>query len=340
MEGRDELPNMTNVFSIQDKEEPRSLLDTSPFIKKNLVHSIDVTPTPNTIYRIDTSALEISLSKDEALTHVFDMFKKENQFELLLDKLVEKTPEIKVSLFNYIKKNPVFYPKLMQNTSLLHEIARSLEASATRRLNVSAKHKLDLKEKIGSEHDSYTDNLNQSLTELVDASDCYAKAICHKKSNQCEKRAKLVALQLHLMNRGIFILDLSTSELTDLIAKLESFHEAYIISEAYDFHLVWRKALFDNVILRSDITYLNDYCRKYDLPSFLIEELVLLYKQYINNHELSTEDRSKLAKSMKTILARLPEIEIKFKIYTQLNFENAKSELLSDPITKAILNVA
>lgn len=269
-------------------------------------------------------------SRDGAMSYLFNLFRDKNQFDLLLSKDTEKTPELRIALFKYVKRNPELYSLVILNTSLLREIAESFEASATKRLDC-------LDPAVNFKSDLLSDDLSASLTELVDASDCYAKADCHKKSKNCEKLAKLVALQLHLLDRENCILNLSSSDLADLVVNLESFYEAYIIAEAYDCHIFWRQALFNNAVLKNDIMYLNDYCREFKLSSNMIEELVLLYKQYINNHQLSREMSSRLAKAVKIILSRMPSIKIKYKIYNQLNFDDAKEELLSYPVTKAIL---
>lgn len=269
-------------------------------------------------------------SRDGAMSYLFNLFRDKNQFDLLLSKNIEKTPELRIALFKYVKRNPDLYSLVILNISLLREIAESLEASASRRL-------CNLDPSINFKSDTLSNDLNVSLTELVDASDCYAKADCHKKSKNCEKLAKLVALQLHLLDRENCILNLSPCDMADKIVNLESFYEAYIISEAYDCHMYWRQALFNNVVLKNDIMYLNDYCREFKLSSNMIEELVLLYKQYINNHQLSRETSSRLAKAIKIILSRLSNIKIRYKVYTQLNFDDAKEELLSNPVTKAIL---
>lgn len=369
-----------------------------------------------------------SIGRYSEMTYVFDLFRDRNQFEVLLSKGVEKTPELRIALFNYVKKNPEYYALVTLNFSMFREIAESLEASAIKRLdkinsNKQSKKKdsltttgtslgmspgrsaavdmnsgsitavpattnelsLSLSSSTSSSSSSgqkplgllrnqsfnqlvasvtstnqapssnsstfvapkrptsninhLKESLNLGLVELVDASDCFAKASCYKRSNDCEKRAKLIALQLALLPDGTNVLDLEQSELNDLIVRLNSFVEAYIIAEAYDYHLAWRQALFKNVIIRGDSNYLNDFCKRCDLSSSLIESLVLQYKQYINNksNRLTQDEIYNSANAMKLILARLVDVELRCKIYSQLNFDSAKEELLKDKAIEAHL---
>jgi len=488
-----------------------------------------------------------SIGRYREMNYVFDLFRDRNQFELLLSKGVEKTPELRIALFYYVKKNPEFYALVTLNFSMFREIAESLEASATKRLNislkysetkplegrgrlkqsessrselqgdrkklsdrrvsqVSLKHELkfpdrlqsrahrrsdggrgggppdqsereslssgissasnlerasfsvqrlgltdllrvghsdetsDVKPQTGSrsqmegpeigkvpssgscvqESVVYSeDNLNLSLVELVDASDCYAKAGCYRRSNICENKAKLIALQLVLLSSGTDLLKLKQTDLHDLIVSFESFHNAYILAEAYDYHTAWRQALFTNVILRPALNasrctedasskYLDDFCSKCDLSTALVMELIVLYKKHISNYHkggntcshldclpettsgdltkkklpakssislinqttrgtsldccscdmnksgvfssirlFEPEDGSekkttlcdgvKLAAALKMVLARLADIEFRCKMYTQLNFLDAKEELMQDAATHAYL---
>lgn len=374
-----------------------------------------------------------SIGRYSEMTYVFDLFRDRNQFEVLLSKGVEKTPELRIALFNYVKKNPEYYALVTLNFSMFREIAESLEASAINRLGKISSNKQKKKKKKKNSTSTFIggsatgrsvavdvnsgtmiaptsepfslslsssassssssgqkplgllrnqsfnqlvqsvtstnqvapansssllasqtvaaskrsngnmnhlkESLNLSLVELVDASDCFAKAGCYKRSNDCEKRAKLIALQLALLSDGIDVLDLQQSELNDLIVNFNSFIEAYIISEAYDYHLAWRQALFKNVIIRGDSTYLNDFCKRCDLSSSLVEGLVLLYKKYINNksNRLTQDEIHNSAKAMRLVLAKLVDVELRCKIYTQLSFDDAKEELLKDKAVEAHL---
>lgn len=344
-----------------------------------------------------------SIGRYNEMNYIFDLFRDRNQFEVLLSKGVEKKPELRIALFNYVKKNPEFYPLVTLNFSMFREIAESLEASAIKRLNkaiskIAGRFKKDTtSDRIAAsivsgqeddglrveshqlqqqqqpppppppsqplqqslqlssppstiitttttttnddrERSSIHQSLNLSLLELVDASDCFAKAGCYKKSSYCEQKAKLIALQLALLpTAGTNVLDVPQSELTELIADFQSFCQAYIVAEAYDYHLAWRQALFKNVVLRCNLDYLADYCKKCDLSQALVEDLVSVYKQYINNGQLSSEESLNSARGFKQILARLSDVEFKCKIYSQLNFEDAKEKLLQDPAIQAHL---
>ena len=182
------------------------------------------------------------------------------------------------------------------------------------------------------------ESLNSSLAELVEASERYAKEDCYKRSSECERKARLVALQIALLQSGTNVLDLAESELNNVIVNFESFRDAYIVAEAYDYHSTWRQALFVNVILRGHALYLDEYCNKYELSSPLVEELVLLYKQYINSNQVGSQEESmNLAQAMKSLLLRLADVELRCKIYAQLDFYDARERLLRDSAVEAHL---
>lgn len=202
---------------------------------------------------------------------------------------------------------------------------------------------LDAKSKIGSVSIHSKESLNECLIELVDASECYANAGYYKRSYNCERQAKLIALQLALRestegdvshmstnnqqlgnnnntqltneskckdNSIANVLNLSITEpqeLVNTIIGLESFEEAYIVAEAYDYHLVWHRALFNNVILRGSTQYLEEFCQKCDLSESIITDLVVLYKQYLtsasNDNELSADLRNSGGRRRSSMLA-------------------------------------
>lgn len=399
-----------------------------------------------------------SIGRYSEMNYVFDLFRDKSQFEVLLSKGVEKTPELRIALFNYVKRNPEFYALVTLNFSMFREIAESLEASATNRLDkIVSKSKSNVIRKRSSIVDFATasistsspltasmalttapstnaqhqqmsaqqqqrqhqqlkgssgetliassqqhaaqvaqqsahassmatgggisqklssltigtgiiggssanimtqqqqvtpdsracevvkfysrDILNYCLVELVDASDCFSKAGCYKRSNQCANRAKLVALQIALLPISVKVLDLQQTELNDLIVSFESFTEAHIVAEAYDYHLAWRQALFNNVVLQGNSNYLEQFCHQCHLSSALVMELVVLYKQYLNNNskQLSHETQLNLARSMRILLAKLNDVELRCKLYTQLSFDDSKEELMRDPAIGAHL---
>ena len=306
-----------------------------------------------------------SIGRFSEMNYVFDLFRDRNQFETLLSKGVEKTPELRIALFNYVKKNPEFYALVTLNFSMFREIAESLEASALKRLGKLVQAKYSKKEKANTvslvssqssgklsdkQKPLYSkDSLDLCLVELVDASDCYSKAGCYKKSYTCECKAKLVALQLAILNedsdvngnKTIDVLEVRHTDLTDLIVSFTSFAEAVIVADAYQHYLAWRQALFKNVILENRTEYLRGYCKRFQqISSALANELVFLYKQHLSITEsghISLEDSVRMASSMKEVLAQVKDVEFRCKIYNQLSFCDAKEELLQNQATQAHL---
>lgn len=309
-----------------------------------------------------------SIGRYNEMNYVFDLFRDRNQFELLLSKGVERTPELRTALFHYVKKNPEFFPLVTLNFSMFTEIAESLEESALEKLNratqknsssvsknrfyrnnrdkdssdslatsVSIDANIHIRKQVSKssaepKHKYSEEHLELVLAELIDASDCYAKAGCYKRSESCEKKAKLVALQIAHIPTGVDVLNLeqtgSIDRVSDLIVSFDRFDHAFIVAEAYEYHLGWRQALFNNVVVAANPTYLDDYCKKWDLSTAFVEELVLLYKQNISLSSSDPNQRAKLAEGMKMLLARLPDVETRCRILSQLNFDEAKEQII------------
>lgn len=76
-----------------------------------------------------------SIGRYREMNYVFDLFRDRNQFEILLSKGVDRTPELRIAMFNYVKRNPEFYALVTLNFSMFREIAESLEVSALKRLD-------------------------------------------------------------------------------------------------------------------------------------------------------------------------------------------------------------
>lgn len=317
-----------------------------------------------------------SIGRYNEMNYVFDLFRDRNQFEMLLSKGVERTPELRIALFHYVKKNPEFFTLVTLNFSMFREIAESLEASALSRIdtvierastspkskfyrtrekgssdnltnsttNSTSSDQHSIRKCIGSTNkivqaSRYSgDILNLALVELIDASDCFNKAGCFKRSELCERRAKLTALQLALLPAGIDVISwrksVSSEQLAELIPSFDSFEHADIVAEAYDYHLAWRQALFKNVILLADQQYLNKYCSKYDLTSALAQELVVLYRQ--NQTKLIDPDESnRMAQGMRLLLEKVEDVEIRCRLSTLLNFNDVKEQLIRQDIAIA-----
>lgn len=181
---------------------------------------------------------------------------------------------------------------------------------------------------------NFKDNLNLILLELVDAADCYAKSGCFKRSDNCEKKAKLIALQLAFAPHDIDIIDnkltKSTNYLHNLIVSFDIFHCAKIVADAYDYQVGWRQAIFNHVLLDNNLKYLDDYCDNCEFSTILVEELILLYKQYISTQRfhLTPERAHAMSKSLKYVINKLPDVEMKCKFYNQLEFSDANDQLL------------
>ncbi|CAG2183624.1 unnamed protein product, partial [Oppiella nova] len=103
------------------------------------------------------------------MTYCFDLFKENNEFELLLSKRIEKAPQLRIALLDYLKGDKEVFPLVALRFCLYREIAENHEISAKQQFN-------DLKYKLTTNLMSHRDQLETIMYEFIDAHESYSKA--------------------------------------------------------------------------------------------------------------------------------------------------------------------
>ena len=100
---------------------------------------------------------------------------------------------------------------------------------------------------------------------------------CLLQALECAKKHRLVELQKNLLPTGMVILDLNDQSLAEFLGKYNNFFEAFIVADAYNKRSVdiWVEPLFNHVILRGDLKYLNEICSVFQVSNVLFSELVV-----------------------------------------------------------------
>ncbi|KAL3867490.1 hypothetical protein ACJMK2_044692 [Sinanodonta woodiana] len=215
--------------------------------------------------------LLVGVGRFNEMIFIFDILKQNHQFELLLKRGLEKETKLKMALLDYLKcyhpGDRETYEMVALNFLMYREIAQKLEENAYKHLD-------DLKKK-SLENTPAIQNLLQKIAQYFsDAAESYLKENCLRHAQNCIRKARLVALQLKYITTSLIFLNLTQQGAIQLITEHSIFPEVFIVSEAYGIKDKWASALCNNVILRGDLKYLQEFKSMQRLTPALIQEAI------------------------------------------------------------------
>ena len=187
------------------------------------------------------------------MTYIFDILKEHHKFELLLGKRIEKVPQLRIALLDSLKGDKEMYPLVALNFSMHREIAEMLESDAIRAIREIANLRKFPNANV------VRDVLERSLADFVDASESFSKSSCFNQAKKCANFADLVALQIHFLPSGVDLLNMTAASAAAFVANHTNCAEAMIVAEAYNQHRCWAAALYNQAVVRGDMTYLREY---------------------------------------------------------------------------------
>nr|XP_006811672.1 PREDICTED: spatacsin-like [Saccoglossus kowalevskii] len=157
------------------------------------------------------------------MTYIIDIIIKAQRFELLFIK-GKKDDKLKVALLDYLKK---YYPDdkdiftmMALKFNMYREIAELLQSDAKRFLK-------ELKEQFKNmeANPDLQEKLQRILNLFSDAADSYVKEGCLRHAESCVKKARLIALQIHLLSTRTKVINLSQREVVFFVATHPKFYE-------------------------------------------------------------------------------------------------------------------
>ncbi|KAM8891916.1 spatacsin isoform 5-T5 [Spinachia spinachia] len=210
------------------------------------------------------------------MTYVFDLLHQNHRFEMLLRKKMDtergQSSSLKTALLDYIKRclpaDSEKHNMVALCFSMRREIGENHEMAARTQLKI-----------IESQAWVVCPDLKSSLVKVLgllrDAAESFAKDSCVRQASRCVRTAKLVALQLHLLNRGsvLRVVNLRPGELLSAVTALPRCYQAFVVSEAYSYSPDWAEVLHQKVILNGDFAYLEELKRHRPLTSGLFEDI-------------------------------------------------------------------
>ncbi|KAM5179031.1 spatacsin isoform 3-T3 [Callospermophilus lateralis] len=287
---------------------------------------------PNEEYGLVVRLLT-GIGRYNEMTYIFDLLHKKHYFEVLMRKKLDPSGTLKTALLDYIKRcrpgDSEKHNMIALCFSMCREIGENHEAAACIQLKL-----------IDSQpwaEDNLKDGLQlkqlllKALTLMLDAAESYAKDSCVRQALHCHRLTRLITLQIHFLNTGqnTMLINLGRQKLMDCIMALPRFYQASIVAEAYDFVPDWAEILYQQVILKGDFTYLEEFKQQRLLRPSIIEEISKKYKQH--------QPTNKVTENLKKLLSYCEDIYLYYKLAYEHKFYEIINVLLKDPQTGCCL---
>jgi len=156
------------------------------------------------------------------MTYIMDYLWNNHQFEMLFGKGIGKNDKLRLALLDYLKRHHPndheTYTMVTLNFTMHREIAIMLEEAAYQQLKL-----LENKE-ITQTSEILTD-LQSILQYFSDAAQSFMKEDCVKQAESCIKKARLVALQINFLSRGLIVINLTNAAASRFILNHSNFWE-------------------------------------------------------------------------------------------------------------------
>uniref|UniRef100_A0A2K5S6P0 SPG11 vesicle trafficking associated, spatacsin n=1 Tax=Cebus imitator TaxID=2715852 RepID=A0A2K5S6P0_CEBIM len=266
------------------------------------------------------------------MTYIFDLLHKKHYFEVLMRKKLDPSGTLKTALLDYIKRcrpgDSEKHNMIALCFSMCREIGENHEAAA--RIQLKLIESQPWEDSLKDAH-QLKQLLMKALTLMLDAAESYAKDSCVRQAQHCQRLTKLITLQIHFLNTGqnTMLINLSRHKLMDCILALPRFYQASIVAEAYDFVPDWAEILYQQVILKGDFNYLEEFKQQRLLKSSIFEEISKKYKQH--------QPTDMVMENLKKLLTYCEDIYLYYKLAYEHKFYEIVNVLLKDPQTSCCL---
>ncbi|XP_020490583.2 spatacsin isoform X1 [Labrus bergylta] len=265
------------------------------------------------------------------MTYIFDLLHQNHRFEMLLRKKVDtdrgQSSSLKTALLDYIKRclpaDSEKHNMVALCFSMRREIGENHEMAARTQLKI-----------IESQPWVVTPDLKSSLVKVLgllkDAAESFSKDSCVRQAARCVRTAKLVALQLHFLNRGleVRVVNLCPAEMLNAVMALPRCYQVFVVSEAYSYSPDWAEILYQKVILKGDFVYLEELKRHRPLTSSLFEDIFKKLDAAPSNSTVN----------VKRLLTHCDDVYSRYRLAYQQNLFDVTKTLLQDAKTSSYLN--
>ncbi|XP_060116339.1 spatacsin [Heteronotia binoei] len=270
------------------------------------------------------------------MTYIFDLLHEKHYFEVLMRKKLDPSGTLKTALLDYIKRcrpgDSEKHNMIALCFSMCREIGENHEAAANVQLKLIESQTW---EESLQDIPNLKKHLMRALTLFLDAAESFSKDFCVRQSLRCSRLTKLITLQLHFLSTGSSpstkLINLRQQDLLECIVSLPRFYQAAIVADAYDFIPDWSEVLYQQVIVKGDFSYLEEYKQRGLLKASTFEDIAQKLKQ----HPSST---AAPLKNLKRLLTYCEDISVYYKLAYDHQLYDVVTMLLQDPQTGSCLN--
>ncbi|GAB1286802.1 Spatacsin [Apodemus speciosus] len=286
---------------------------------------------PNEEYGLVVRLLT-GIGRYNEMTYIFDLLHQKHYFEVLMRKKLDPTGTLKTALLDYIKRcrpgDSEKHNMIALCFSMCREIGENHEAAACIQLKLIESQPWEESLKDGAQLKQL---LLKALTLMLDAAESYTKDSCVRQALHCNRLTKLITLQIHFLNSGqnTKLINLGHQKLMDCIMTLPRFYQASIVAEAYDFVPDWAEVLYQQVILKGDFSYLEEFKQQKLLRPNIFEDISKKYKQH--------QPTDRVTENLKKFLSYCEDIYLYYKLAYEHRFFEIVNMLLKDPQTGCCL---
>ncbi|XP_076267457.1 spatacsin isoform X2 [Rhynchophorus ferrugineus] len=279
------------------------------------------------------------------LNFVFHILKENHQFEFLLNKGTNKDKQLKQACVEFLKKNCPMDKELYRivaiHFSMYSDIAEDYEIEGKDHLKTLK----TLSRREGND-DIYFITKNPNVRELLHkAMDCYVLAAEYHVEGQKMTRAmsvlkqsELIAIQKSLLahinqnEKAPLLFDLNRLQIITLMSTYLNFHQAMIVMEAYNFTPDWASILFEQVIQKNNLNYLESFMDVVGID----EQLVMEIGRKFNLNKINSGSGYK---NMTHLICCLRSVNVKFRLAKELGFNQLIEKLALSEETSYLKDV-
>ncbi|CAF4152577.1 unnamed protein product [Adineta steineri] len=231
--------------------------------------------------------LLMGLQQYSEMIYIFDILFQSDHFDLLLSTISHMHDErLNTALFDYIKRHHPndehTFTSISMNLNMHHELAIMYRDAGEKLLKT-----FQYNQQTSSADLSVT--LQSLLQYYSDAADTFYLAGCCRQSEQCLKQARLISLQLELMQKQpiTIILNLNSKQIHELLPRFEHCWHAFIIADAYNEHTLWSHCLTEQFICNKTSNAMK-YWEEFQQLILIDDQLILTIGKHLLKKHFNT----------------------------------------------------
>ncbi|OXB62830.1 hypothetical protein ASZ78_008048, partial [Callipepla squamata] len=287
---------------------------------------------PNDEYGLMVRLLT-GIGRYNEMTYIFELLHEKHYFEVLMRKKLDPSGTLKTALLDYIKRcrpgDSEKHNMIALCFNMCREIGENHEAAACIQLKLIESQPWE---------ESLQDVANlkkllmKALTLFIDAAESYSKDSCVRQALRCSRLTKLITLQLHFLSTGqsTMLINRSRQTLMECIVSLPRFYQAAVVAEAYEFVPDWAEVLYQQVIVKGDFNYLEEFKQQRLLQPAMFEEIDKKCRQH--------PPSDAALRNLKKLLAQCEDICTQYRLAYDNKFYDVVNVLLRDTQTGCCLS--